>query len=305
MKQTLTKSCITLFILLFFNVYKLHSFTEPFNSGNINLLTSFGFRSSASYYAANGNNVIELIDSNRKENNIYTFDLKNFIFDFGFRYAITDEFQLQCDIPLNYSTLNELYLKDTNVASTSYGQRATKAELSYFLPENYKIKFLYNLVKGKINTYLTAGINIPPSLKNGKQNDGEFHYFSSFQFPLSITSNLILNGDWIEATVCYYLRTGEFSDLVKLHLEGGFSTVPDTKLVGSLDYLMNVDEIDRNGIFNIRQNPFNENSLYLGAEFFIKLHKKIETSISYNVSVLGKNSWSFGIFGLKANFLIP
>jgi hypothetical protein len=286
------------------NVFNLQSQTEAFNTGDINLITGFGFRSSASYYAANGNNVIELIDTNRKENNIYTFDLKHYIFDLGFRYALTDELQLQFDIPLNYSTLDEIYLKDTNVASTSYGKRTIRAELSYFLPENYKLKLLYHLLRGKINTFLIAGINIPPGFKNGKQNDGELQYFFSYQFPFGITSNLILNGDWIEASLYYYIRTGDFSDELKIHLEGGFSSVPDTKLVGMVDYILNVEKIDPNGIFNIRQNPFNENSLYLGAEFFIKLHKKIETSISYNVSVLGKNSWSFGIFGLKANFLL-
>lgn len=302
LNQIKTKSIICISILLLLCMFESQSQTEPFNSGNINLLTDFGFRSSASYYAANGNNVIELIDTNRKENNIYTFDLKNFIFDFGFRYALTDELQLQFNIPLNYSTLDEIYLKDTNVASTSYGQRTTKAKLSYFLPEQYKFNLMYHLLKGKFNTFLKAGINIPAKLKNGKQNDGDFQYFSSYQFLFGLISNLIINGDWLEASVDYYIRTGVFSDELKIHLEGGFSSVPDTKLVGIIDYLLNVEKIDPNGIFDIRQNPFNENSLYLGAEFFIKLHKKIETSISYKVSVLGRNSWSIGIFGLKANF---
>lgn len=302
LNQIKTKSIICISILLLLCMFESQSQTEPFNSGNINLLTDFGFRSSASYYAANGNNVIELIDTNRKENNIYTFDLKNFIFDFGFRYALTDELQLQFNIPLNYSTLDEIYLKDTNVASTSYGQRTTKAKLSYFLPEQYKFNLMYHLLKGKFNTFLKAGINIPAKLKNGKQNDGDFQYFSSYQFLFGLISNLIINGDWLEASVDYYIRTGVFSDELKIHLEGGFSSVPDTKLVGMIDYLLNVEKIDPNGIFDIRQNPFNENSLYLGAEFFIKLHKKIETSISYKVSVLGRNSWSIGIFGLKANF---
>ena len=302
LNQIKTKSIICISILLLLCMFESQSQTEPFNSGNINLLTDFGFRSSASYYAANGNNVIELIDTNRKENNIYTFDLKNFIFDFGFRYALTDELQLQFNIPLNYSTLDEIYLKDTNVASTSYGQRTTKAKLSYFLPEQYKFNLMYHLLKGKFNTFLKAGINIPAKLKNGKQNDGDFQYFSSYQFLFGLISNLIINGDWLEASVDYYIRTGVFSDELKIHLEGGFSSVPDTKLVGMIDYLLNVEKIDPNGIFDIRQNPFNENSLYLGAEFFIKLHKKIVTSISYEVSVLGRNSWSIGIFGLKANF---
>ncbi|MCX7736222.1 MAG: hypothetical protein N2319_05875 [Candidatus Kapabacteria bacterium] len=292
--------CLTFTILL--GAVKLTSQTEISNASDFNLVTAFGFKSSASYYAPNGNNVIELIDSNRKENNIYTFDLKNYVFDIGFYYSITDELQLRFDIPLNYSLLSEVYLKDTNVASTSYGKRLIRAELSYFLPENYKLNLLYHLMKGKFNTFLEAGLNIPPNFKNGKQNNSDFLYYSSFQIPIGLILNFISNGDWVEGRLFYNYRAGDFSDEIKIHLEGGFTSVPDTKLAGMIDYTISSGNIDESSIFNIRQNPLKENALYLGAEFFIKLHKKIETSISYNVSVLGKNSWSFGIFGLKANF---
>lgn len=282
----------------------LSSQTEVLPAGSLNLLTGFGFKSSASYYATNGNNVIELIDTNLKENNIYTFDLKNFIFDLALRYSLTDELQIQFELPLNYSKLNEIYLRDTNISSTSFGERKTKAELSYFLLENYQFKVLYHILKGKVNTFLTAGINIPQNFQNGRQNDGEFLYYSSFQYPVGLSTNLKLNGDWIEASITYFFRTGDFSDEMKFHLEGGFTSVPDTKLKGVIEYLLNIKPINENTVFNIRENPFTENALLIGAEFFINLHKKIETSISYNVSVLGKNSWSYGIFGLRANFLL-
>ncbi len=304
MNQLLKTINFLLFFLFFFLSINLYPQTLTGNKGSINLLTSFGLKSSASYYAVNGNNVIELIDSNRIENNIYTFDLRNFIFDLGVRYSISDELQFQFDVPINYSNLKEVFLKDTNVESTSFGRRRTRADLSYVLPENYQFRILYHLLKGKVNTFVSAGLIIPPCFKNGKQNNGDFLYFSSFQFPVGITSNFVLNDDWVEAGVAYFFRTDDFSDELKIHLEGGFSTVPDTKLIGMLDYLINIDNLDDNGIFNIRQNPFIENYLYLGAQFSIKLHKKIETSISYNVSILGKNSWSFGIFGFKADFSI-
>lgn len=292
-----------IFVFLFLSG-KIIAQNEPTKAGSLNIITSFGLKSSASYYAGNGNNVIELIDTNKAENNIYTFDFKNYVLNLGAKYALSDELSLQFDIPLLYSTLEEIYLKDTNVASTSYGKRTTRANLSYFIPENYQIKALYNILKGKFNTFLTAGLKIPQNFKNGLQNSGELKYFDSYQIPFGIISNLIFSGDWIEASIIYYLRTGEFSNELRIHLEGGFTSVPDTKLVGYFDYLINMKSIDEDEIFNIRHNPFVENTLYLGAEFFIKLHKKIETSISYNVSVLGKNSWSFGIFGMKANFTI-
>lgn len=297
-------------LILSFSQMESQEFTKK--TGNFQLNFGFMYKAAGAFYDINGKFRVDQIDSfkiNRNDSTLsyikkYVYDYKNYTLLLGGDYNLSKDITISAEIPLMLNSLVEDYSIDTNSISPDWGQKVVRGDFSFLLPEYYKFGIKYNLDSlGNIGVF--SNLSIPPTFKNGYQNDTSTHYYyySAYQWKIGSFYRMQFEKSWLGASVLYNLRGGGFSDQLVAHIEGGFSTVPNTSLRAFLDIYNNLRSFDNAVKFDQRYTTFDENIIDLGFAFRFMVGKDFFSEMAYSVRLGSKNTMSLGQFSIKGGIL--
>lgn len=149
-------------------------------------------------------------------------------------------------------------------------------------------------------------ILIPPGFHNGLFDDPDYNFLSdgAFQINFGLTFLKEFKKSWIESHIIYRFKTEEFKDDIIIFTEAGLSTVPGTALSMSLEFIQNTGNFNNARDFTPKETPTQYNSFSVGFNFLINFDKHIYSNFSYNVNLIGKNYWNFGLFNIQLGYKI-
>ncbi len=283
--------------------------------GKWKIKSGFDYGSSSSYYNLDGDQKI----FDRDTFNIiigdsvpyqyvlkHTYELKKYIFIPRVEYAIAGDFTVFAEIPLVWQSYTNKYEKDTNRYSPTYGRQTIRAEYSTFIPAYYGLGGYIRLNKGILNSSVLFGMQLPPKLKNGYQQDttNNFYIYNAYKFYLGLVSTLDMEKGFLELETTYMYRSGDFADFFHIRLEGGFTSVPNTALKGLCIYDINLSGFDNAQPVNPRLTTLQEDVLNVGAAFEITVADRINVEFAYLISVGMTNTLQYGTLMLNTSVLI-
>jgi hypothetical protein len=241
------------------------------------------------------------------------FNIKKYTAILGINYSITDKINCFLQIPLTHYTLSDKYEPTLN--STGYKLDKFPAfDFSLTQPEHYLIGGRYRIDSAKISPIVTAAVSIPPTFRNGYQNDTvrSFKLYNSYQFFLAGAGHLQFEKAWVEAEATLALRTGDFAHEFIGKLEGGFSTVPNTSMRGFIIWTQSLSNFDKaRPIYQqittlLEYSPdistYQENCLDVGAGFNANVINRISLDISYSIRLGLRNTFAWGSFLINMGY---
>ena len=236
----------------------------------------------------------------------HSYELKEYHFIPYIEYAIANDFVVYLDVPLIYKTYTNIYENDTNRYSPTFGQQITREEYSTFYPAYYGLGGYIRLNKGIITSSVLFGAQLPQKLKNGYQQDtsDNFYIYNSYKFHLGLVSTLMMEKGFLELETTYQYRSGDFSDIFHIGLEGGFTTVPNTALKGLVVYNINLSGFDNAQPVNPRLTTLQEDALYAGAAFEAVIEKKVFVEFAYLITLGLTNTLHYGTLRLNTSVIL-
>lgn len=262
---------------------------------------SFSYFSTGSYYDKDGEQVSWITDPERELAPNYTFELSSMNIQAYIEYSFTDEISAYARIPLNSSKLKETYMNDTAIN----GVREPRAEFTLFQPDYYAVGGRYILDYDELFPFIKAEFRIPPGFYNGILNDPDYNFLSdgAFEFLGTLGGAMHFDKSWIEAAVTYNYRDEELADQMIFDLEAGLKTVPGTALGVYGRYYQSFGNMDDAPNFNPRHTIIQQDLLKVGALFDIYFDN-FYSRFEYTVNLYGRNTYTGGIFYIRAGFII-
>jgi len=236
----------------------------------------------------------------------HTYELKEYILNPRIEYAIANDFTVYAEIPLMWQSYVNKFEKDTNRFSPTYGQQTIRAEYSAFIPKYYGLGGYIRLNKGILTSSLLFGMQLPPKLKNGYQQDttNNFYIYNTYKFYAGLVSTLNMKKSFLELETTYMYRGGDFGDMFRLRLEGGFTSVPHTAIKGLCIYDVNLSGFEDAQRVNPRMTTLKEDALDVGASFEIEIAEMINLEFAYLIGIGIKNSLNYGRLIINTSILL-
>jgi hypothetical protein len=262
---------------------------------------TFSYFSTGSFYDKEGNQVSWRNDPEREENADYTFELTSLTVQPYIEYKFTDEVSAHIRIPLTRSKLIESYINDSDVS----GAREERSNYALFQPDHYAIGGKYILSIDEIYPFFKAEFRIPPGFHKGILNDPDYNFLSdgAFEFLATIGGSFRFDKTWIETDITYNYRDEELVDQIIFDLEAGLMTVPNTALGVYGRYYQSLGIMDDAPDFDPRMTIIQQDLLKVGALFDIYFDN-FYSRFEYSVNLYGKNTYTGGIFYLRAGIIL-
>ncbi|MGA2298469.1 MAG: hypothetical protein ABSG15_13065 [FCB group bacterium] len=292
-------SLLTILMIPFLKI-KAETDFRPANTLNIKMYG--GTLTGSSYFDLNEQLIENLpyTPQNGLGSKNYTFDYMKYFLGLNAEYSVTDKFMVFLNVPTGYNTLKETYQSEFNIDSI------TKADYSLFQIDYFGLGAKYLLYSKKAYMALSFESRIPHSFHHSILNDPSYPFLSAgaFEFLPGVILGLKLEKSWLETSIIYNIRELELKNQILIHTEAGLSTIPDTKLKITADFIQSTSSFKYAVPFDPEKTILQENIFRLGFGFSIFFTDRVYSEFSYNVSLLGKNSWNMSTFYLSTGMLI-
>ncbi|MBS1911747.1 MAG: hypothetical protein JST22_07160 [Bacteroidetes bacterium] len=219
--QTAAGACILCALLFLAQcLYAGNPIVQPKGKGE---LTIYGGSSSTTgYYDVNG--VMKRFDTLATEFTATTFGM-------NMTYGLTDDVQLDLDVPLGYYSITSkaLHPKRSIFSITYYGVGAT-----------------YQLSRGKVSSSISGMVKVPPGFHHGIYDDPNHPTFLSdgyFQIGGAFNFGFNMKETWIKGHVGYNWRDEEPADEIVYGAEVGFSKVEGTGIYVKVDGVVTTADV--------------------------------------------------------------
>jgi|GEM_PF-2723563 len=290
---------------------------DVFSQGNFiqsrkDMFIEFGmnYLSGSNYYNINGDEKSQFKEirtiGDKIDTNYYVTEFKDYRLALALNYRLMKNLFVRTEVPFSYLTSKESnkvnYLKDTQTFTDK-----TRGQFSYFEALHYGFSAGYNFLdSGIFRPSARLGFKIPTKFKNGIQNALSDSILRYDCFELSVGADLTLNfkTSWLGIGATYNLRDIVLKDQAVIHLEGGFTTVPQTYLKAWTNIVLSAAQFNNTLEINTRRIGYQENYTDVGFAFFLQIDRDIFTSVSYSLKFSGKNSWMLGNIGFQAGFYL-
>jgi hypothetical protein len=283
-------------LFLFIPIQALKAETDFNPSHSLNIKMYGGTSTASSYYDLNEKLIDNLLYTSPSGlgNINYSFNYVKYFLGFDAEYSVNDKFIVSLNIPIGYNTLKE----DTTQVDI--------ASFSLFEIEYFGLGAKYLLYSKKAYMAVAFEARIPHSIRHSVINDPSYPYLSAgtFEFLPGVILGLKLEKSWLETSITYNIREEELKNQILIHTEAGLSTIPDSKLKITADFIQSTSSFKYAIPFNPEKTTLQENIFRLGFGFSIFFTDKIYSEFSYNVSLMGKNSWNISTFYLSTGVLL-
>lgn len=158
------------------------------------------------------------------------------------------------------------------------------------------------------NLYFTAGSEFCLSLLNDEVSYPlHEQYFDRYYSNITPSFSVLYKGakSFLELAGQYKIYfDSPISDMFKVKLGVGFTTVESSILGAFVEYNRSSTKIDNSLRFNPAEWQYQEEYIRLGTHFEIKVEDSFLPGISYDLKISGKNSQNVGMFRLYLKILL-
>lgn len=271
------------------------------------LMLSFSYHNSSAYYDNEGNRISDLLDSITVEGltRRYTFNLKRYMFDLGFKYFATEKLTLEAKAPLTFYKLDEIFSEFADIENQVIYPSGFKSQLSHTRIDYLGLAASYSLFDDEfINRFFTE-VRIPTGANDGVASDSQEFWSDG---ALEIIPGFVVGASTDKFTIDigakYNYRAEDMTDRIMGNLNFALHTVPGTRFYGFIEGAYNIESNkNENIVFDIRKMPWQDEYLDVGFGFQIVVSQRYIGDFSYIVRLDGKNAWNkaayFINFGIK------
>lgn len=158
------------------------------------------------------------------------------------------------------------------------------------------------------NLYFTAGSEFCFSLLNDEVSYPiHEQYFDRYYSNITPSLSILYKGakSFLEFSGQYKIYLDSpISDMFKLKLGVGVTTVESSILGAFVEYNRSTDAIDNSVRFNPAEWQYQEEFIRLGTHFEVTIEDRFLPGISYDLKISGKNSQNVGMFRLYLKILL-